>query len=103
MIAKSVFTGRGGLTHVLDMVRAGNLAPNNVGPMLAWDFLLPVVMVTLYILARPARDRVVITPAGYRSTRWRRTHERSTSDGPAVSSVPGRARHLWRDEGRTSA
>jgi hypothetical protein len=71
VIAKAVFAGGAGLTHVLDLVRAGNLAPNNSGPILTWDFLLPVVMVTLYILARPARDRVVITPARYWSTRWR--------------------------------
>ena len=50
----------------------GNLASNNAGPILAWDFLLPVVMITLYILARPARDRVAdhVLPA-YWSTRWR--------------------------------
>ena len=42
--------------------RTGNLASNNAGPILAWDFLLPVVIVALYVLARPARDRVAITP-----------------------------------------
>ena len=69
--AKSVFTWGAGLTHVLDIVRTGNVASNNVGPILAWDFFLPVVMITLYILARPARDRVTITPPLYWSTRWR--------------------------------
>ena len=66
-----VFAWGAGLTHVLDIVRTGNLGSNNAGPILAWDFLLPVVMVTLYVFARPARDRVAITPAMYRSTRWR--------------------------------
>ena len=51
--AKAVFAWGAGLTHVHDIARTGNLAPNNAGPILAWDFLLPVVMVTLYILARP--------------------------------------------------
>jgi hypothetical protein len=69
--AKSVFTWGAGLTHVQDIVRTGNLASNNAGPILAWDFLLPVVLITLYLLARPARDRVTVTPALYWSTRWR--------------------------------
>ena len=71
MVAKSVFIWGAGLTHVLDIARVGNLTSQNAGPILAWDFLLPVVMITLYILARPARDRVAIAPARYWSTRWR--------------------------------
>ena len=71
VIAKSVFAWGAGLTHVLDIVAAGNLASNNAGPILAWDFFLPAVMVALYVLARPARNRVVIDPALYWSTRWR--------------------------------
>ena len=69
--AKSFFAWGAGLTHVLDIVRTGNVASNNAGPILAWDFLLPLVMVVLYVLARPARDRVAISPALYWSTRWR--------------------------------
>lgn len=71
LIAKSVFAWGVAATHVRDIVGAGNLASNNAGPILAWDVLLPVVMIALYVLARPARDRVVITPARYWSTRWR--------------------------------
>jgi hypothetical protein len=71
IVAKSVFIWGAGLTHVLDIAVTGNLASNNAGPILVWDFLLPVVMVSLYILARPARDRVAIEPAQYWSTRWR--------------------------------
>ena len=71
IIAKSAFAWGAGLTHVLDVDRTGNLASNNAGPILAWDFLLPVAMMTLYFLARPARDRLTITPALYWSTRSR--------------------------------
>ena len=71
LIAKSVFAWGAGLTHVLDILGRGNLASNNAGPILAWDFLLPVVMIGLFVLARPARDGLVITPAWYWSTRWR--------------------------------
>jgi Family of unknown function (DUF6790) len=71
VVAKSVFAWGAGITHVMDIVRTENVASNNAGPILAWDFLLPIVMITLYILARTARDRVVITPPQYRSTQWR--------------------------------
>jgi hypothetical protein len=69
--AKAVFAWGAGLTHVFDTVRTGNLASNNFGPIVAWDLILPVVIIALYILARPARDRVAISPALYWSTRWR--------------------------------
>jgi hypothetical protein len=71
IIAKSVFMWGAGATHVFDIVATGNLASNNAGPILVWDFLLPVVMITLYILARPARDHVAVSPTLYWSTRWR--------------------------------
>lgn len=71
VVAKSVFAWGAGLTHVVDIVGTGNVASNNAGPILAWDFLLPIVLISLYVLARPARDRVVINPALFWSTRWR--------------------------------
>ena len=70
IIAKASFAWGAGLTHVLDIVGTGNLASNNAGPILAWDVLLPVVMVALYVIARPARDRVAVIPTRYWSTRW---------------------------------
>ena len=90
VIAKSVFAWGAGLTHVLDTIGTGNVAPNNAGPILAWDFLLPVVMVALYILARPARDRVVMTPALYWSTRWRLDAEVGPRTSHASSSATTR-------------
>ncbi len=81
-VAKSIFAWGAGLTHVLDMAETGNLAPNNVGPILVWDFLLPVVIIALVILTRPAHARVAITPALYWSTRWRLDADRGVSRGP---------------------
>ena len=71
IIAKAAFAWGAGVTHVQDLVGTGNLASNNSGPILAWDFLLPAVAITLYVIARPARDRVAIAPNLYSSTRWR--------------------------------
>lgn len=81
-VAKSVFAWGAGLTHVLDMAETGNLAPNNVGPILVWDFLLPVAIIALVFLTRPARTLVVITPALYWSTRWRLDAGRGASRAP---------------------
>jgi hypothetical protein len=85
-IAKSVFAWGAGLTHVLDIVRTGNLASNNAGPILAWDFLLPVGIIALYFVARPARNRVVISPALSWSTRWRLDAETGPRSPRASSS-----------------
>ncbi len=83
-VAKSVFAWGAGLTHVLDMAETGNAAPNNVGPILVWDFLLPVVIIALVILTRPARARVAITPALYWSTRWRLDADRDALQAPVL-------------------
>ena len=85
--AKSVFAWGAGLTHVLDIVGTRNLGSNNAGPILAWDFFLPVVMIALYVLARPARDRVVMSPALYWSTRWRLEAEMGPRSSRASSSA----------------
>ena len=69
--AKSVFAWGAGATHVLDFVRTGNMSSNNAGPILVWDFLLPVVAISLYILARGARERTATSPALHWSARWR--------------------------------
>jgi hypothetical protein len=81
-VAKSIFAWGAGLTHVLDMAETGNLAPNNIGPILVWDFLLPVAIIALFILTRPARARVAIAPALYWSTRWRLGAARDASRAP---------------------
>ena len=68
--AKSVFAWGAGVTHVIDIVRSGNTSSNNAGPILAWDFLLPVVAISLYVLARAARDRGATTPGSRWSAGW---------------------------------
>ncbi len=48
LVAKLIFGWTAGAVHVSDLVLNGNLAPNNAGPILAWDFLLPVILLALY-------------------------------------------------------
>lgn len=56
IIAKTAFAWTAGATHVVDLVRHGNFAVNNAGPMLYWDFLMPVALVAVYVLARRRYD-----------------------------------------------
>jgi len=74
LLAKLIFGWTAGAVHVWDLVSNGNLAPNNAGPILAWDFVLPVVLLGLYARMRRARgpelpDAMPIRPlvAGSRS------------------------------------
>jgi hypothetical protein len=69
--AKSVFAWGAGVTHVMDIVGTGNPSPNNAGPILVWDFVLPVVAIVLFVLARDARERTVTSPPLHWSARWR--------------------------------
>lgn len=52
LITKTVFMWGAGLTHILSMIQHGNLSPSNTGAILYWDFLLPVLLIALYILYR---------------------------------------------------
>ena len=50
IIAKSAFMWGVGLTHILHMVQYDNFSPSNVGIVVYWDFLLPVILIVLYTL-----------------------------------------------------
>jgi hypothetical protein len=55
LLAKLIFGWTAGVVHVADLALNGNVAPNNAGPILAWDFLLPVILLGLYALMRRAK------------------------------------------------
>ena len=55
LLAKLIFGWTAGIVHVSDLVLNGNVAPNNAGPILAWDFLMPVILLCLYALMRRAK------------------------------------------------
>lgn len=48
IVAKLIFGWTAGVVHLSDLVSHGNVAPNNAGLILVWDFLLPVVLIGLY-------------------------------------------------------
>ena len=55
IIIKSIFMWGAGLTHIIHAVQQNNFSPGNVGVILYWDFLFPLVMILLYLLYR--RDK----------------------------------------------
>ena len=50
-IAASSFLIGAGIGHVVDISQHGNLAPGNAGPILVTDFMTPVVVLALLIVA----------------------------------------------------
>jgi hypothetical protein len=50
-IAAACFLIGAGIVHVRDIVATGNLAPGNAGPILVTDFLTPIVVLVLLVLA----------------------------------------------------
>lgn len=52
VVAKLGFAWTAGVTHVIDAIRHGNLAVNNAGPIVYWDFLAPVALLVLVLLQR---------------------------------------------------
>ena len=55
LLAKLIFGWTAGVVHVVDLALNGNNSPNNAGPILAWDFLLPVILLCLYAFMRRAK------------------------------------------------
>ncbi len=49
------FLGGAGVVHIDEIMRTGNLAPGNAGPILFTDFLTPIVILLLLAATRPRR------------------------------------------------
>ena len=52
IITKTSFMWGAGLTHILHMIQHNNLSPGNAGVILYWDFILPPILIALYVLSR---------------------------------------------------
>jgi hypothetical protein len=52
IIMKFIFGWGAGYTHILHMMQHNNFSPSNTGIVVYWDFLFPLVMIALYLLAR---------------------------------------------------
>jgi hypothetical protein len=58
IIAKTAFMWGAGLTHILHMIQHGNLSPSNTGIVVYWDFILPVILIYLYIRYQRQKERI---------------------------------------------
>ena len=50
IITKTSFMWGAGLTHILHMIQQNNFSPSNTGVVVFWDFLLPILLISLYTL-----------------------------------------------------
>jgi hypothetical protein len=50
IITRSTFLFGAGFTHILHMIREQNYSPSNVGIILYWDFILPIILIVIYCL-----------------------------------------------------
>lgn len=50
IIAKTTFMWGAGVTHIIHIIQDNNLSPSNTGIVLYWDFIFPVMLITLYKL-----------------------------------------------------
>lgn len=55
IITKSSLMLGAGYTHIVHMLEHGNLSPGNVGVVLYWDFIFPILLVALYARYRFSR------------------------------------------------
>jgi uncharacterized membrane protein YhaH (DUF805 family) len=92
LVAKALFAWTAGAVHVLDIVEHGNFAPNNAGPILVWDFLLPLALLVMYAVMRRSRGpelqgAIPIRPLAAAPAR-------ATLSVGASSEVPSRVRGI---------
>jgi len=55
ILAKTCFMWGAGATHIFDIIQKNNLSPSNTGLVVYWDFLLPVILIVLYVLLQRER------------------------------------------------
>jgi hypothetical protein len=50
ILVRTCFMYTAGTIHVVEIIKSKNFSPGNAGPILYWDFLWPVILITLYII-----------------------------------------------------
>lgn len=52
IVAKTSLMWGAGVTHMIHIIQDKNFSPSNTGIVLYWDFLLPIILIGLYIFYR---------------------------------------------------
>jgi hypothetical protein len=50
IIAKTTLMWGAGFTHILHMIEEKNFSPSNTGIVVYWDFILPIILIVLYVM-----------------------------------------------------
>jgi hypothetical protein len=50
IIARTCFAWTAGTIHVIEIIKKNNFSPGNAGPVLYWDFLWSILLITLYLI-----------------------------------------------------
>ena len=67
IIVRTCFMWTAGTIHIIEIIKSKNFSPGNAGPILYWDILWPILLITLYIIH--IKIEPVETPGGYFRTR----------------------------------
>lgn len=63
IIARTCFAWTAGTIHVIEIIKKNNFSPGNAGPILYWDFLWSILLITLYLIHIRMESKK--TPKGY--------------------------------------
>jgi len=57
IITRTVFLWGAGFTHILHIVNQQNYSPSNVGIVLYWDIVLPIILITLFLIYKKSKQK----------------------------------------------
>lgn len=60
IITRSTFLWGAGITHIMHMIENQNFSPSNTGIVVYWDFILPIILIVLYLKVAKERKRADI-------------------------------------------
>jgi hypothetical protein len=57
ILMRTIFGWGAGFTHILHMFQFNNFSPGNIGVVLYWDFIWPVISIALFLLHKREQGR----------------------------------------------
>ncbi len=58
IITRTTFLWGAGITHIMHMIENQNFSPSNTGIVVYWDFILPIILIVLYLKVAKERKQV---------------------------------------------
>lgn len=60
IITRATFLWGAGITHIMHMIENQNFSPSNTGIVVYWDFILPIILIVLYLKVAKKRKQADI-------------------------------------------